>query len=182
MSVIGFQADWLSAAKGISSQTDITRAVEIALSLKIPFRSKRLKISADEDMYVRALDCFPVGRIESLERNVLFGPGRFYEESPAYLEEAEPETFRLTNSVSLVYHRFLESDLRGERTLRGQRISPVSLELKSADQDQKPIFYRGEVRDGLGCPEDLVCKDPGELPLGLMFLGWFLWNTRAHLV
>jgi hypothetical protein len=122
MSVIGFQADCLSTAMGSLPHTDIPRAIETALSVNIPFWPHLPKISTDEDMYVLALDRFAGVRIDPLERNVLFDPGRFDEELPPYFEEPEdPEIFRLTKTFSLVYHRFLESDLRGERAIPGAR-------------------------------------------------------------
>ena len=111
MSVIGFQADCLSTAMGSLPHTDIPGAIETALSLNIPFWPHLPKIRTDEDLYVRALDHFPGVRIDPLERRIFFDPGRFYEELPAYFEEAEaPEIFRLTKTFSLVYHRFLVSD------------------------------------------------------------------------
>ena len=150
MSAIGFEANCLSTAMGILPHTDIERAIATALSLDIPFWPQLPKVSYYEDMYVQALDHFPGVRIDPLERKIFFDLGRFYEELPAYFEEAEdPETFRLTKTFSLVYHRFLESDLRGYRAIRGQMISPISLGLKVVDQDQKPIIYHDEVREVL---------------------------------
>ncbi|OGP92649.1 MAG: hypothetical protein A2156_04655 [Deltaproteobacteria bacterium RBG_16_48_10] len=150
MSSVGFEANCQTTAMGILPHTDIERAVDLALSLNIPFWPQLPKVSYFEDMYVQALDHFPGVRIDFLERKILFDLGRFYEELPAYFEKAEdPETFRLTKTFSLVYHRFLERDLSGYTAIRGQMISPISLGLKVVDQDQKPIIYHDEVREVL---------------------------------
>jgi hypothetical protein len=150
MSAIGFQANCLSTAMGILPHTDITGAVETVLSLNIPFWPHLPKISDYEDMYVQALDHFPGVRIDLLERKILFDFGRSYEEVPSYFEEAEDsEIFRLTKTFSLVYHRFLEGNLRGTRGIRGRMISPISMGLRGVDQDQKPMLYHDDVREGL---------------------------------
>ncbi len=54
-----------------------------------PFLAPTSKVSYYEDMYVQALDHFPGVRIDPLERKILFDLGRFYEELPAYFEEAK---------------------------------------------------------------------------------------------
>jgi hypothetical protein len=127
MSVIGFLADGLGTAMRILPHTGITRVTETALPLNILWPHLP-EISTDEDMYVRALDPFSGVRIDPLERKMFFDPDRFYEEIPACFEEADaPEIFRLTKTFSLVYHRFLESDLLRDRVIWGQRMSPIRL-------------------------------------------------------
>ena len=148
MSPIGFEANCLTTAMGILPHADIERALEAALSLDIPFWPQLPKVSYYEDMYVQALEHFPGARIDHAAKKILFDLGRFYEELPSYFEKAEdPETFRLTKTFSIVYHRFLERDLSGHRAIRGQMISPISLGVKVVDQDQKPIIYHDEVRE-----------------------------------
>ena len=150
MSSIGFQANCLTTAMGILPHTDIDRAMRAALSLDIPFWPQLPRLSYHEDMYVQALDQFPGVKVDPSERKLFFFLDRFYEELPAYLEKAEnPETFRLTKAFSLVYHRFLEADLKDYRAIRGQMISPISLGLKVLDRDRKPIIYHDEVREVL---------------------------------
>jgi hypothetical protein len=150
MSRIGFEANCLTTAMGILPHTDIERAMEVALSLDIPFWPQLPRVSFYEDMYAQALEDFPGVRIDPAARKILFDLGRFYEEIPSYFEKAEdPQTFRLTKAFSIVYHRFLERDLSGLRAIRGQMISPISLGLKVVDQNQKPIIYHDEVREVL---------------------------------
>jgi hypothetical protein len=135
---------------GIMPHADIERALDVALSLDIPFWPQLPRVSYFEDMYVQALEHFPGVKIDPVNQKILFDLSRFYEELPLYFEKAEvPETFSLTKEFSRVYHRFLERDLSGYRAIRGQVISPISLGLKVVDQERKPIIYHDEVREVL---------------------------------
>jgi len=135
---------------GIMPHTDVEKALEVALSLDIPFWPQLPKVSYFEDMYVQALENFPGVRIDILNQKILFDLSRFYEELPSYFERADdPRTFELTREYSLVYHRFLEKDLSRYPAIRGQMISPISLGLKIVDQDQRSIIYHDEVREVL---------------------------------
>jgi len=135
---------------GIMPHQDIERALEVALSLDIPFWPQLPKVSYFEDMYVQVLENFPGVKIDRVNRRIIFDLSHFYEELPSYFEKADdPRIFRLTKEFSLVYHRFLEKDLSHYSAIRGQMISPISLGLKVVDQDQKPIIYHDEVREVL---------------------------------
>jgi hypothetical protein len=135
---------------GIMPHADLERALNVALSLDIPFWPQLPRVSYFEDMYVQALEHFPGVKIDAANQKIFFDLSRFYEELPLYFEKAEvPETFSLTKEFSLVYHRFLEKDLSGYPAIRGQMISPISLGLKVVDQDRKPIIYHDEVREVL---------------------------------
>ncbi len=150
MAPLGFSPDCQTTAMGIMPHTDIERALEVALSLDIPFWPQLPKVSYFEDMYVQALEHFPGTRVDEIQRRILFSLDDFYEELPAYFEKAEdPNTFALAGAYSLVYHRFLEKDLSRYRAIRGQMISPISLGLKVVDQERKPIIYHDEVREVL---------------------------------
>jgi hypothetical protein len=135
---------------GIMPHSDIERALEVALSLDIPFWPQLPKVNYFEDMYVQALENFPGVRIDSVQQRIHFNLPLFYEELPSYFEKADdPYTFRLTKGFSLVYHRFLERDLSHYSAIRGQMISPISLGLKIVDENLKPIIYHDEVREVL---------------------------------
>jgi hypothetical protein len=135
---------------GIMPHKDIERALEVALSLDIPFWPQLPRVSYFEDMYVQALENFPGARIDVDNQRILFNLSLFYEELPSYFEKADdPQTFRLTKEFSLVYHRFLERDLSHYPAIRGQMISPISLGLKIVDENQKSIIYHDEVREVL---------------------------------
>ena len=150
MADLGFSPNCRTTAMGILPHRDIERALELALSLDIPFWPQLPKMSFFEDMYVQALEHFPGVTIDAIQQKIFFDLSCFYEELPLYFEKAEdPETFRLTKDFSVVYHRFLEEDLSGYAAVRGQVISPISLGLKVVDQDQKPMIYHDEVREVL---------------------------------
>jgi hypothetical protein len=150
MRSLGFSPNCRTTAMGIMPHTDVERALEVALSLDIPFWPQLPKVSYFEDMYVQALENFPGVEIDVANQRIRFRRSRFYEELPSYFERAEdPETFRLTEAYSLVYHRFLEKDLSSYPAIRGQVISPISLGLKVVDEDQKSIIYHDEVREVL---------------------------------
>ena len=150
MTSLGWMAHCRTTAMGIMPHADIERALEVALSLDIPFWPQLPRVSYFEDMYVQALEHFPGVKIDPVNQKILFDLSRFYEELPLYFEKAEvPETFALTEEFSLVYHRFLERDLSSYPAIRGQVISPISLGLKVVDQDRKPIIYHDEVREVL---------------------------------
>ena len=150
MTSLGWMAHCRTTAMGIMPHADVERALDVALSVDIPFWPQLPRVSYFEDMYVQALEHFPGVKIDAVNQKILFDLSRFYEELPLYFEKAEvPETFSLTKEFSLVYHRFLERDLSGYPAIRGQVISPISLGLKVVDQDRKPIIYHDEVREVL---------------------------------
>jgi hypothetical protein len=135
---------------GIMPHEDVQRALEVALSLDIPFWPQLPKVSYFEDMYVQALENFPGVKIDPVRQKIYFDLSRFYEELPSYFEEAgDSRTFRLTEEFSLVYHRFLERDLSHYTAIRGQVISPISLGMKIVDENQKAINYHDEVKEVL---------------------------------
>ncbi len=150
MTSLGFSPNCQTTAMGILPHQDVQRALEIALSLDIPFWPQLPKVSYFEDMYVQALENFPGVKIDAVHQKIHFDLSRFYEELPSYFEKAEdPQTFRLTREFSLVYHRFLERDLSHYSAVRGQMISPISLGMKIVDECQKSINYHDEVREVL---------------------------------
>ena len=150
MASVRFLPNCRTTAMGIMPHAGIERALEVSLSLDIPFWPQLPKVSYFEDMYVQALDSFPGIRIDVDQRRIFFSLSRFYEELPSYFEKAEnPRTFRLTREFSAVYHRFLEKDLSRYAAVRGQMISPISLGLKIVDENQKSIIYHDEVKEVL---------------------------------
>lgn len=147
-SALGFDGNCQTTAMGILPHRDVERALELALSLDIPFWPQLPKVSYFEDMYVQALEHFPGIEIHVEEQKTFLNLDRFYEELPLYLEKAEdPSTFSLTKAFSFVYHRFLQEDLSSYSAIRGQMISPVSLGLKVVAENLKPILYFDEVRE-----------------------------------
>ena len=68
MVALGFLPHCRTTAMGILPHTDIERALEIALSLDIPFWPQLPRVSYFEDMYVQALEHFPGVTIDANQR------------------------------------------------------------------------------------------------------------------
>lgn len=143
----GFAGELATTAMGIMPHNQVDEALRLALSTDIPFWPQLPRLSFYEDMYVQALEHFPGVVITEDRLRVYVDTDRFMDEIPAYLErEDQPETFRLSEGFSKVYHRFLSMDLTGYKAIRGQIISPVSLTLKIVDENDRPIVYNDEIR------------------------------------
>jgi hypothetical protein len=145
--MIGFEARCGTTAMGIMPHRDIERALELALSLDIPFWPQLPKVSLYEDMYVQTSQNFPGIAIDSDKGRLRFDTARFEQELDAYFVKMDaPETLALTAQYSTVFHRFLSKELQGYKAIRGQNIGPVSFGFKVLDESLKPIIYNDEVR------------------------------------
>ncbi len=132
---------------GIMPHKDIDRALELALSLDIPFWPQLPNVSFHEDMYAQTSQNLPGIAIDVEGERVLFDTAKFADELPVYSERmADPATFALTEEYSAVYHRFLSENLAGRYAIRGQLTGPVSFGFKIVDESGKPIIYNDEVR------------------------------------
>ncbi len=145
---LDFEPNCRTTAMGILPHRDVGRALDVALSLDLPFWPQLPKLSYFEDMYVQALENFPGIQIDHEGSRIDFDLSRFHHDLLGYLEVMEdPETFRLSGRFSRVYHQFLARDLSRYVAIRGQVISPISLGLKVVDHEKKPIIYHDEVRE-----------------------------------
>ena len=136
-----------TTAMGIMPHTDVDRALDLALSLDIPFWPQLPKVNFYEDMYAQVSQHFPGIILDTEKRVVSFSIEKFYEDFEEYMPHwEEEEFFRLTPDFSVVFHRFLERDLSGYKYIRGQSIGPVSYGLKILDEINKPMIYYDEVR------------------------------------
>ncbi len=137
----------LTTAMAVMPHTDVDRALEMALSLDVPFWPQLPNLNYHEDMYVQAAEHFP-GIVLDLEKRTLrFEMERFieqFEEAMAHFEE--PAYFDITPEFSAVYHRFLELDLSGRPAIRGQLEGPISFGFNILDQDDRPILFDDTVR------------------------------------
>ena len=132
---------------GIMPHTDVGRAIELALSLNIPFWPQLPKASFFEDMYVQSSQNFPGIAVDTLSERIAFTHSGFEEEIAGYSERmADPRTFALSGEYSAVYHRFLDENLEGYEAIRGQLTGPVSFGFKVVDEDARPIIYDDGVR------------------------------------
>ncbi len=137
----------LTTAMAILPHDEVEAALQLALTLDIPFWPQLPHVSYYEDMYVQAAEHFP-GIVLLPEQNSLrFDTSRFYEELPEMLEHWDDLAyFDISPTYSVVYHRFLALDLSGYPAIRGQLEGPVSFGLKILDENDRPVIFNDEVR------------------------------------
>jgi hypothetical protein len=137
----------LTTAMAVMPHTDVDRALETALSLDIPFWPQLPHYNYYEDMYVQAAEHFP-GIVLDLEKRTLrFSFDKFVEELEAAMARFDdPDTFDISPTYSVVYHRFLALDLSGRPAIRGQLEGPISFGFNVLDQDERPILFDDNVR------------------------------------
>jgi len=145
--MITFEARCSTTAMGIMPHRDVERALELALSLDIPFWPQLPKVSLYEDMYVQASQNFPGIAIDFDKERLSFDTARFEQELDGYFVKMDiPEAFALTAEYSAVFHKFLSKELQGYKAIRGQNIGPVSFGFKVLDENLKPVIYNDEAR------------------------------------
>jgi len=137
----------ITTAMAVMPHTDAERALELALSLDVPFWPQLPNYSYYEDMYVQAAEHFPGMLLDLDNRTLKFSMDKFTLE----LEEAlghfdDPLYFDVSREYSVVYHRFLEMDLSGKPAIRGQLEGPISFGFNVLDQDERPILFDDTVR------------------------------------
>lgn len=136
-----------TTAMGILPHTDIERAVDLALTLDIPFWPQLPRYSFYEDMYVQVSEHFPGIRIDAEKQRIHLDLAAFYEELPDYAKKsADEQFFNLSERYSAALRAFLARDLSGYAAVRGQCIGPLSYGLKITTEDLKPIIYNDDVR------------------------------------
>jgi hypothetical protein len=126
---------------------DVDRALQVALSLDVPFWPQLPKVSYYEDMYVQASEHFPGIELDLEKRTLRFSMEKFiaeYEETMRHFED--PEYFEISETYSVVYHRFLQLDLSGRIAIRGQLEGPISFGMNVLDQDGRPILFDDSIR------------------------------------
>jgi len=132
---------------GIMPHTDVKSALDLALSLDVPFWPQLPNVSYYEDMYAQTSENFPGIVVDPDDERITFDTTRFEEELDDYSRRmAEPETFALSQSYSVVYHRFLAEDLQKYQAIRGQVTGPVSFGFRVTDEESRPIIYNEGVR------------------------------------
>ncbi len=137
----------LTTAMAVMPHTDINRALEMALSLDVPFWPQLPRYSYYEDMYVQASEHFPGIILDVEKRTLRFSMEKFtheLEEAMAHFEE--PEYFDISETYSEVYHRFLKLDLADRPAIRGQLEGPISFGFNVIDQDNRPILFDETIR------------------------------------
>jgi hypothetical protein len=145
--MIAFEARCSTTAMGIMPHKDVEQALELALSLDIPFWPQLPKVSLYEDMYVQASQNFPGIAIDFDKERLSFDTARFEQELDGYFVKRDvPEAFALTAEYSKVFHKFLSKELQGYKAVRGQVTGPVSFGFKVLDENLKPVIYNDTAR------------------------------------
>jgi len=145
--MIALEARCSTTAMGIMPHKDVEQALELALSLDIPFWPQLPKVSLYEDMYIQASQNFPGIAIDFDKERLSFDTARFEQELDEYFVKMDvPETFALTAEYSAVFHKFLSKELQGYKAIRGQVIGPVSFGFKVLDEKLKPVIYNDAAR------------------------------------
>jgi len=137
----------LTTAMAVMPHKDVDRALEVALSLDVPFWPQLPHVNYYEDMYVQASEHFPGILLDLEKRTLRFSMEKFvaeFEEAMAHFDE--PEYFDISEQYSVVYHRFLKMDFSGRPAIRGQMEGPISSGFNVVDQDDRPIIFNDTVR------------------------------------
>jgi hypothetical protein len=136
-----------TTAMAVMPHKDVDKALDLALTMDIPFWPQLPHVSYTEDMYVQAAEHFPGILLDMENRTLRFSMEKFiieFEETMAHFNE--PEYFDISKEYSVVYHRFLEMDLFDRPAIRGQMEGPISFGLNVLDQDKRPILFDDTVR------------------------------------
>ena len=136
-----------TTAMAVMPHKDADRALDLALTMDIPFWPQLPHVSYTEDMYVQAAEHFPGILLDMENRTLRFSMEKFiieFEETMAHFDE--PEYFDISKEYSVVYHRFLEMDLSDRPAIRGQLEGPISFGFNILDQDKRPILFEDTVR------------------------------------
>lgn len=139
--------DLQTTAMAVMPHKDADSALELALSMDIPFWPQLPLVSYCEDMYVQAAEHFPGILLDMEKRTLRFSMDKFiaeFEETMTHFNE--PEYFDITTAYSTVYHKFLSMDLSLRPAVRGQLEGPVSFGLNVLDQDNRPILFEDTIR------------------------------------
>ena len=137
----------LTTAMAVMPHKDVDRALEVALSLDVPFWPQLPLVSYYEDMYVQASEHFPGIILDMEKQRLRFSVEKFiaeFEETMAHFDE--PEYFDISEQYSVVYHRFLQMDFSHRPAIRGQIEGPISFGFNVVDQDDRPILFNDTVR------------------------------------
>lgn len=138
----------LTTAMGILPHRNPIEALNLALSLDIPFWPQLPKRSFKEDMYAQFAAQFPGIVIDEEKELLRFSNARFAEELDNYLlNSQELDYFALSSEASSTFMEFAKKDLTAYPLIRGQVVGPISFGLKICDEDLKPMIYNDFVRE-----------------------------------
>lgn len=137
----------LTTAMAVMPHRDVDRALDLALSLDVPFWPQLPHYNYYEDMYVQASEHFPGILLDLENRTLRFSMDKFILELDELLAHYdEPEYFDISETYSAVYRRFMHMDFSDRPAIRGQLEGPISFGLNVHDQDDRPIIFNETVR------------------------------------
>ena len=137
----------LTTAMAVMPHKDVERALNLALSLDVPFWPQLPHLNYYEDMYVQAAEHFPGILLDVPNRTLRFSMDKFVDElEEALARMAEPDYLDISRDYSVVYHQFLELDLSKRTAIRGQLEGPISFGLNVHDSDDRPLIFNDVVR------------------------------------
>jgi hypothetical protein len=137
----------LTTAMAVMPHHDVDRALDLALSMDIPFWPQLPHYSYYEDMYVQASEHFPGILLDMKNRTLQFSDDKFINE----LEQAlahfdDPGYLDISETYSVVYKKFLDLKLADRPAIRGQIEGPISFGFNVKDQNNRPILFNDTVR------------------------------------
>ena len=136
-----------TTAMAVMPHRNVDRALDLALSLDVPFWPQLPLFSYHEDMYVQASEHFPGIVLDMVKRKVRFSMDKFIDEFDKTMEHFDdPNYFDISQTYSVVYNRFLDLDLSDRPAIRGQLEGPISFGFNVLDQDDRPIIFNDTVR------------------------------------
>lgn len=142
-----FQANCRTTAMGVMPFTQIQPALDLALSLDIPFWPQLPRLSFYHDMYAQTAVGFPGISVNIAERKLRFSASRFQEDINDYsLKMAEPGELELKGEYAESFEAFLARDLAPYAAVRGQSAGAVTLGFNVLDEENRPIIYNEEVK------------------------------------
>lgn len=137
----------LTTAMAVMPHQNVEEALDLALSLDVPFWPQLPNLNYYEDMYVQAAEHFPGAVVDIEKRTLRFSLARFldeFEETTAHFDE--PQYLDISTQYSQVYHAFLAKDLMGKAAIRGQLEGPVSFGFNVLDDNDRPILFDDSIR------------------------------------
>ncbi|MFO8009922.1 MAG: hypothetical protein R6U89_03820 [Dehalococcoidia bacterium] len=143
-----FEPKCRTTAMGIMPHTDPRAALELALSLDVPFWPQLPRLTFSEDMFAQFAKGFPGAYINEVEGRIEFDTENFLEELHHYSAGMDDmEAFRIDDDTSMTFPRFMKADLESRAAIRGQVCGPVNFGFRVTDQQRRPLIYNDDVRE-----------------------------------
>jgi hypothetical protein len=137
----------LTTAMAVMPHRNVERALDLALSLDIPFWPQLPRYNYYEDMYVQASEHFPGILLDMEKQTLRFSQDKFLAELESCMGHFDdPGYFDISDTYSVVYKRFLELDLSDRPAIRGQLEGPISFGFNVVDENDRPILFDDTVR------------------------------------